>query len=125
MQQEQALREQICLVGEQLHRFRLVDGTAGNISARLDGERVLVTPSGVCKGFMKPEQLIVLDLEGRRKEIFKPLFRGSNLDEIAGNGIGMALVGQLVEQLDGCVHVESGESVGTVVTVRVPITITL
>ncbi|MFW5772628.1 MAG: class II aldolase/adducin family protein [Phototrophicaceae bacterium] len=66
MQQEQALREQICLVGEQLHRFRLVDGTAGNISARLDGERVLVTPSGVCKGFMKPEQLIVLDLEGRR-----------------------------------------------------------
>ncbi len=60
-----------------------------------------------------------------QKEIFKPLFRGSNLDEIAGNGIGMALVGQLVEQLDGCVHVESGESVGTVVTVRVPITITL
>ena len=86
MQQEQALREQICLVGEQLHRFRLVDGTAGNISARLDGERVLVTPSGVCKGFMKPEQLIVLDLKEhtfeKARELYADLWLGFSENQI-------------------------------------------
>lgn len=64
--QEQALREQICLVGQQLHRFQLVDGTAGNISARLDDQHILITPSGLAKGFLKPEQLLLLDMDGCR-----------------------------------------------------------
>jgi L-fuculose-phosphate aldolase len=36
----------------------------GNISARLDGDMVLITPTGVSKGFMSPEDLIVVDLDG-------------------------------------------------------------
>ena len=61
---EKALREQICKVGRELYRFRLVDNHAGNISARLDDERILITPSGVSKGFMEPDQLIVIDRSG-------------------------------------------------------------
>ena len=63
---EQELREQICQVGAMMHRFRLVDGTAGNISARLDAERLLITPSGLSKGYMKPDELIIIDLEGKK-----------------------------------------------------------
>ena len=37
----------------------------GNISARLDEKRVVITPTGVSKGFMTPEDLIVLDMEGK------------------------------------------------------------
>ncbi|MCU0514687.1 MAG: class II aldolase/adducin family protein [Anaerolineae bacterium] len=63
---EQMLREQICLVGQQLHRFELIDGSAGNISARLDAERILITPSGLAKGFLQPEQLLLLGMDGQR-----------------------------------------------------------
>lgn len=63
---EQHLREQICQIGRLMHQFQYIDGTSGNISARLDGERVLATPSGLAKGFMSPEQLIIVDMEGRK-----------------------------------------------------------
>ncbi len=63
---EQKLREEICLVGKQMYQNRLVDGAAGNISARLDSNHILITPSGVSKGFMQPEQMIVLDLNGNK-----------------------------------------------------------
>ena len=33
---------------------------------KLDAERVLVTPSGFHKGFIRPDDLIITDLHGRR-----------------------------------------------------------
>ena len=36
--------------------------TDGNISIRMDEDRVLMTPSGVSKGHMKPEDLIITDM---------------------------------------------------------------
>jgi L-fuculose-phosphate aldolase len=65
---EQQLREQICQIGRLMHQFGFVEGASGNISARLDAERILVTPSGLAKGFMQPEQLIIVDMEGRKIE---------------------------------------------------------
>ncbi len=63
---EQQLREEICLVGKEMYQYKFVDGTAGNISARLDSNHILITPSGLSKGFMKPEQLIIIDMDGNR-----------------------------------------------------------
>ncbi|NWF69334.1 MAG: class II aldolase/adducin family protein [Chloroflexi bacterium] len=63
---EQALREQICLIGRLMHERQYIDGASGNISARLDAERVLATPSGLAKGFMTPEQLMIVNLAGER-----------------------------------------------------------
>jgi L-fuculose-phosphate aldolase len=40
----------------------------GNISIRLDDDRILCTPTGVCKGLMKPEDLIVCDAAGTKIE---------------------------------------------------------
>ena len=66
MQTETELREQICRVGRLMYQQGYVDGTGGNISARLDAERVLVTPSGLATGFLEPEQLVIVDLAGER-----------------------------------------------------------
>lgn len=65
---EQALREKICLIGKLMHQFRFIDGSAGNISARLDEVRILTTPSGLAKGFMQPNQLIIVDHNGQKVE---------------------------------------------------------
>jgi L-fuculose-phosphate aldolase len=42
----------------------LVVACEGNLSARLDPERILVTPTGVCKGHLAPEDLLVTDPSG-------------------------------------------------------------
>jgi L-fuculose-phosphate aldolase len=39
--------------------------TDGNVSARLDGERILITPSMLRKGDIKEAQLLVTDMAGR------------------------------------------------------------
>ncbi len=63
---EGSLRALICHIGRLMHQGHYIDGTSGNISARLDGERILSTPSGLAKGFLQPEQLIITDLEGHK-----------------------------------------------------------
>ncbi|MCE5258299.1 MAG: class II aldolase/adducin family protein [Chloroflexi bacterium] len=63
---ETALREQIVRVGRLMYDHGLIVGVDGNISARLSDSRILVTPSGLCKGLMTPEQVIVVDLEGNK-----------------------------------------------------------
>lgn len=63
---EEALRAQICLVGRLMHERQYVDGASGNISARLTPHSILATPSGLSKGFLTPEQLIEVNMEGER-----------------------------------------------------------
>ena len=69
---ETDLREQICLVGQLMHRNQYIDGAAGNISARLAPDRILTTPSGLAKGFMSPDQLIIVDMLGERVDAPTP-----------------------------------------------------
>lgn len=63
---ESDLREQICLIGQLMHRNQYIDGASGNISARLGADRILTTPSGLAKGFMSPEELIIVNMQGER-----------------------------------------------------------
>lgn len=63
---EQALREEIVLVGKLMYDRGLIVATDGNISARLDENTILITPSGLCKGLMTPDQLITIDMAGRK-----------------------------------------------------------
>ncbi|MFP6582290.1 MAG: class II aldolase/adducin family protein [Candidatus Hydrogenedentota bacterium] len=55
------LCELICDIGRRLYDKNLVSATDGNISVRLGEDRFLVTPSGVSKGFMQPEDLVIAD----------------------------------------------------------------
>ena len=63
---ESQLREQICHIGRLLYQNNLIDSGSGNISARLAPGRILCTPSGLAKGFMRPEQLIIVNPDGER-----------------------------------------------------------
>jgi len=65
---ERELRELICRVGRLMYQQGYVDGTAGNISARLDEGCILVSPSGLATGFLAPEQLIAVNLAGERMD---------------------------------------------------------
>ncbi len=62
---ERDLRREIVRIGRLMHARGYVTATDGNISVRLDEERFLVTPSGLSKGYMTPEQLVVIDWEAR------------------------------------------------------------
>jgi len=60
----EALKREICDIGRRLWQRAYVDGNGGNISVRVAKNLVLCTPTLVSKGFMKPEDLALVDLEG-------------------------------------------------------------
>lgn len=64
MSGERTRRAAIVEAGRRLYAKGFIAGNEGNLSVR-DGERLLVTPGGVCKGFLRPEDVVVTDLEGR------------------------------------------------------------
>ena len=66
MSSEEARRADIVEVGRRLHQRGYVASNDGNISVRLDAERLLTTPKGVSKGFMSPDMLVITDYEGRK-----------------------------------------------------------
>lgn len=61
----QTERELVCQVGRLLYERGYVAANDGNISLRVGEGRLLMTPSGVSKGRMTPDMLVVTDLEGR------------------------------------------------------------
>jgi L-fuculose-phosphate aldolase len=62
----QELKEQICDVGKRLWQRAYVDGNGGNIAIRVAEDIALCTPTLVSKGFMKPEDMCFVDLEGNQ-----------------------------------------------------------
>lgn len=64
-EREGQLRQEIVRFGQLMYARGLLCGFEGNLSARLDGGRVLITPSGLHKGLLEPEQLLVVNLSGR------------------------------------------------------------
>ena len=60
-------RRDICTAGRWIHSDRsCVAATDGNISVRLDSRRVLTSPTGMSKGMMMPDDLVITDLRGRK-----------------------------------------------------------
>ena len=63
------LREEVCRLHAQLTRWGLVTWTAGNVSARVPGEDLLVIkPSGVSYDELTPATMVVCDLDGKLVE---------------------------------------------------------
>ncbi|MEW6320063.1 MAG: class II aldolase/adducin family protein [Acidobacteriota bacterium] len=63
---EDQIRADIVEVGRRLWARGFVASNDGNISVRLDEGRVVTTPTGVSKGFMTPDMMVVTDLSGRK-----------------------------------------------------------
>ncbi|GMV36678.1 MAG: aldolase [Fimbriimonadales bacterium] len=65
MPTERELREQLSECGRMLWNCGLVGAFEGNLSARLDANRVLVSPANVHKVDMRPESLVIVDVRNR------------------------------------------------------------
>jgi L-fuculose-phosphate aldolase len=63
---EQQLREDILRVGRLMFDKGWIAGNDGNISIRMDADRILATPTGVSKGMMQPDDLVICDLGGKK-----------------------------------------------------------
>lgn len=59
---EKALREEIIAIGKRLYSLRLVVAKAGNLSARLDAENILVTASGAGLGELTDKDILKVNL---------------------------------------------------------------
>jgi len=59
-----ALAQQICDVMRLMYEHEFVVANDGNVSARLPNGNLLITASGVLKGYMTPDQVIECDPEG-------------------------------------------------------------
>ncbi len=57
-------RRELVSIGRRMYERGFVASNDGNISVRVDEQRLLITPSGVSKGFMNAADMVLLDLEG-------------------------------------------------------------
>ena len=60
------LKEQMCEIGRRIWYKGFCAGNEGNHSYRIGENRVLCTPTGISKGFLKPDDICTVDLEGKQ-----------------------------------------------------------
>lgn len=65
MNNEWTLRRELADIGRVVYQKGLVAGTDGNISARVAGDNVLISPSGCCLGMVEPGDFVLIDFAGR------------------------------------------------------------
>ena len=63
---EEQIRADIVEAGRRLYARGLVASNDGNITARLDDQRLIATPKSVSKGFMSPDMMVVVDYNGKK-----------------------------------------------------------
>ena len=68
MQNEKAIREEIVRIATRCYDRGLLVAGDGNISVRVGPNRLIATPSAVSKGWMTPDMMVVVDLEGQPLE---------------------------------------------------------
>jgi L-fuculose-phosphate aldolase len=62
----QNLKDQLCDIGRRLWQRAYVDGNGGNLAIRVGEDIALCTPTLVSKGFMKPEDMCLVDFAGNQ-----------------------------------------------------------
>jgi len=126
---EREIRLAICEIGRRLYARGLVAGPDGNISVRLSRGRLLTTPSGCSKGFLRPEDLVLTDLDGNALGGGKPsselllhlaVYRkrpdaGAVVHAHPPTAVAFTVAGVSLEQ---CVMPETLVYIGTVPTTR-------
>lgn len=62
----EVLKQRMCDMGSRLWTRDYTDGNGGNITIRVGDNLALCTPTLICKGFMKPEDMCLVDLDGNQ-----------------------------------------------------------
>lgn len=68
MIKEKQLKAEIIKTGKKLYDFRLVAAKGGNLSARIEGNLILITSSGTCLGELREEDILKVDLSSESGE---------------------------------------------------------
>lgn len=58
-------REMICEIGRRVYNRNYVAANDGNISVKVGPNEIWTTPTGVSKGYMRPEMMVKVDLSGK------------------------------------------------------------
>lgn len=66
------IREEIALAGRHFYQKDFLPGTSGNISVRVSEDSFLITPSGLNKGTIEPEDILLVDMDGNKLEPSSP-----------------------------------------------------
>jgi len=59
-------KEEICEIGRRVYARGFAAANDGNISFRINDNEVLCTPTQICKGFMKPDDICKVDMTGKQ-----------------------------------------------------------
>ena len=65
MQDVKKLKKAICEIGDRIYKRGFAAANDGNISVRLNETEVLCTPTMHCKGFLKPKDICLVDMDGK------------------------------------------------------------
>lgn len=57
-------KKDLCEIGERIWQKGFCAGNEGNHSVRISDDRILITPSGISKGMLKPEMICLCDMDG-------------------------------------------------------------
>jgi len=60
------IKQEICDIGKRLYNKGFAAANDGNISYRISDHEVICTPTLMTKGFMQPDDLCVVDMEGKQ-----------------------------------------------------------
>lgn len=63
---DRRIKEEICEIGRRVYAKGFAAANDGNISFRCGPNEVLCSPTMICKGFMKPEDICAVDLDGKQ-----------------------------------------------------------
>jgi len=66
MVNEFKLKQEICEVGRKIYAKGFAAANDGNISCRIDKDTVLCTPTMVSKGFLKPDDICTVQIDGKQ-----------------------------------------------------------
>lgn len=68
MQNEDMIKQEMCEIGRRVYERGMVAANDGNFSVKINENEFLCTPTGVSKGFMKPECICRIDARGQLLE---------------------------------------------------------
>src|ERR1700685_2116535 len=60
------LKKDICEIGQRIYNKGFAAANDGNITFRISENEVLCTPTMICKGFMKPDDICSVDMQGNQ-----------------------------------------------------------
>lgn len=107
----EAIKVEICAVGKKLWNRQYVDGNGGNISYRIGRNEVLCTPTLVSKYDLTPDDICLVDLEGKQIAGKRP--RTSEI-------LLHLEIYKAVPEAKACVHCHPPHATAYAITGRVP-----